>query len=78
MQHLWDRHTGLPKEVMVKVGDSFEKRAFSVLGSQVKQSIHDQLKAELKGLSTKKQQGEKVGRLQFKSRVIPNFDRSPV
>jgi transposase len=57
------------REVVVKVGESWETRPLTILGSQVKQSIHSQMKAEIKGLTTKKKQGRKVGKLKFKSRV---------
>jgi len=53
--------------VMVKVGDAFEARNLEILGSQVKQDIHDSVKSEIKGLHTKKEKGERVGKLKFKS-----------
>lgn len=55
------------KRAIVKVGDTFEERPFSILGSQVIQDIYDSVKTELKMLHTKKEKGEKVGRLKFKS-----------
>jgi len=54
------------KAVMVKVGDVFEERVLSVLGSQMKQDLVDMVQSEIKGLATKKKNGEKVGRLRFK------------
>ena len=55
------------KSALVKVGDAFEERPFSILGSQVIQDIYDSVKTELKILHTKKEKGEKVGKLKFKS-----------
>ena len=55
------------KSALVKVGDEFEERKFTILGSQVVQDIYDNIKSEIKGLHTKKQKGEKVGKLKFKS-----------
>ena len=55
------------KSARVKVGDVFEERTFTILGSQVIQDIYDGVKIELKALHTKKEKGEKVGRLKFKS-----------
>ena len=55
------------KIALVKVGDNFEERQFTILGSQVIQDIYDNVKSEIKGLHTKKQKGEKVGKLKFKS-----------
>ena len=55
------------KSAAVKVGDSFEQRQFTILGSQVIQDIYDSIKTELKILHTKKEKGEKIGRLKFKS-----------
>ena len=55
------------KSARVKVGKVFEERTFTILGSQVIQDIYDAVKMELKALHTKKEKGEKVGRLKFKS-----------
>jgi putative transposase len=55
------------KSAIVKVGDTFEERPFSILGSQVIQDIYDSVKTELKILHRKKAKGEKVGKLKFKS-----------
>lgn len=55
------------KSAVVKVGDTFEERPFTILGSQVIQDIYDSVRTELKILHTKKEKGEKVGRLKFKS-----------
>ena len=55
------------KSAIVKVGDTFEERPFTILGSQVIQDIYDGVKRELKILHTKKEKGEKVGKLKFKS-----------
>lgn len=55
------------KTARVKVGDIFEERPLNILGSQIKQDIVDSIKSEIKGLSTKKSKGQKVGKLKFKS-----------
>ena len=55
------------KSATVKVGDTFEERPFTILGSQVIQDIYDSIKTEIKILHTKKEKGEKVGKLKFKS-----------
>lgn len=53
--------------VNVKVKDNIETRTLDILGSQVKQDILKNLKSEIKGLSTRKLKGMKVGKLKFKS-----------
>ena len=63
----FDNASRKAKSAIVKVGDAFEERPFSILGSQVIQDIYDGVKTELKILHTKKEKGEKVGRLKFKS-----------
>ncbi len=57
------------KVVPVKVGEQFEDRALTVLASQMKQALLDRLQANVRSLSTKKQQGEKIGKLRFRTRV---------
>ena len=57
------------KEVPVKVAGVFEQRPLALLGSQIKQGIHTQIKSELKSLSVKKKRGARVGRLKFKSYI---------
>jgi putative transposase len=56
-------------KVEVKVGDTFEERELILLGSQVKQAIADEIKRSLKSLNAAKNNGQKVGRLKFKSFV---------
>lgn len=56
-----------PKIVSVLCGDCFEDRELSHLSAQMKQDIYDGVISTIKGLSTKKKKGEKVGRLKFKS-----------
>jgi putative transposase len=53
--------------VEVKVGDSFEERELILLGSQVKQALADEVKRNLKSLKAAKNNGQKIGRLKFKS-----------
>lgn len=53
--------------VSVKTGDTFETRTFTVLGSQSVQDIYDNVKSNIKTLSTNKKNGKKVGVLKFKS-----------
>jgi putative transposase len=77
-------------EVEVKVGDCYERRELTVLGSQVKQEIADRLRDNLRALGKLKRKGYKVGALKCKSFVnsIPlkqygityrlNFDQNKV
>ena len=55
------------KEVRVKVMDSYEARKLENLSSQMKQAILDRTKDSIKGLSTLRRNGRKVGKLKFKS-----------
>ncbi len=55
------------KVVEIKTPNSFEKRELNLLGSQVKQGIIERIKTSLKALKKLKEQGYKVGKLQFKS-----------
>ena len=55
------------KTATVKVGDSFEERPLTHLGSQMRQDVVDQLKSDIRGLSELKKKGYKVGKLKFKS-----------
>ena len=52
--------------VEVKVGDAFEERPLTVLGSQIKQEIADRLKDNLKALKQLKDKGYMVGALKPK------------
>ena len=52
--------------VSVKVGDVFEQRDLSVIGSQIRQTVITEVKNSLKGLSSSKKKGNKVGALKFK------------
>ena len=54
------------KTAVVKVGDTYEERELTILGSQVRQDIYDNVKSEIRGLHTKKKKGEKIGSLGFK------------
>jgi putative transposase len=56
-------------EVMVKVKDDYELRPINILGSQMKQSVIEQLQKNIYSLSAKKKKGKnKVGALKFISR----------
>ena len=55
------------KSVLIKVGNVFEERLFSILGSQSKQDIYDEVKSNIKTLNTQKSKGRKIGALKFKS-----------
>lgn len=55
--------------VEVKVGEVFEQRVLTVLGSQVKQEIADRLRDNLRALGKLKENGHKVGRLRPKGFV---------
>jgi putative transposase len=59
--------------VPVKVGKQFEERALTLLSSQMKQALLDRLQANVRSLATKKKQGEKIGKLRFRTivRAIP-------
>ena len=50
----------------IKVGDHFEVRELTHLGSQMKQDVVDQIKSDVKGLAAAKKKGRKVGKLKFK------------
>ena len=65
--HGFDRNLRDIKEIEVKVGKTLENRSLSILGSQVKQDIFDNLISELRSLSSNKKQGNKVGKLKYKS-----------
>ena len=58
------------KNAKVKMPDgNFETRELKYLGSQIKQSILTQVKSNIKTLATQKQNGRKVGRLNFVKEV---------
>jgi len=57
------------EEVEIKTPDGFEKRKIKTLSSQMKQEIIDQIKDDLKSLKKSKENGNKVGKLKFKSEV---------
>ncbi len=56
--------------VTVKTPDGMEERAFTHLGSQMKQSVHAEVQHNLRALAGAKANGRRVGRLQFTSRVV--------
>ncbi len=56
------------KEVQIKFKNQFENRQIKILSSQMKQSIIGQIKNDIIGLSKKKKNGKKNGRLKFKSK----------
>ena len=62
------------KVIKIKTPNGFEKRELKLLGSQVKQGIIERIKTSLKALKKLKEQGYKVGKLQFKS----NFKSIPL
>ncbi len=57
------------KIVPVKVGDNTEQRPLIALTAQMKQDIKARAFTSLKSLKTLKNNGHKIGRLRFKSRV---------
>ena len=61
---LFDRDA---KTATVKVGDVFEIRELTHLGSQMRQDVVDQLKQDVLNLAAAKKKGRTVGRLKFKS-----------
>lgn len=58
------------KTVDVKLPDNtFETRKFKFIGSQMKQSVFNQVKSDIKALAASKSRGRKVGKLKFVSQV---------
>ena len=57
------------KAVEVKVGDHYEQRELTVLGSHIKQEISDRIKNNLRALGQLKRNGRKVGAIKYKSFV---------
>jgi putative transposase len=57
------------KEVEIKAGDKLEKREIKLLGSQLKQSVQERVKDNLRVLKGLKEKGYKVGKLKFKKVV---------
>ena len=57
------------KFVPVKKDKEYINRSIALLGSQVKQSIMQKIKDSLKGLHESKENGNKVGKLKFKSKI---------
>ena len=55
------------KTATVLVGDSFDVRELTHLGSQMRQDIVDQIKTDINALAEKKKNGYKVGALKFKA-----------
>lgn len=53
--------------VEVKIKDYYETKEIKYLGSQMIQDIFDKTKSEIKGLYSKKKNGEKIGKLKYKS-----------
>lgn len=51
--------------VPVKTPNGYENRELDLLGSQVKQAVHDQIKNDIKALSASKKNGNKIGKLKF-------------
>ena len=52
--------------VTVKAGERFEQRDLTVIGSQIRQSVINEVKSSLKSLASLKKNGNKVGALRFK------------
>lgn len=61
---LFDRNA---KTASVKIGNAFETRSLTHLGSQMRQDVVDQLKQDARSLAALKQKGRMIGRLKFKS-----------
>lgn len=55
--------------VKVKVGEEFQERSLNYLGSQMIQSVIEEMKSNIKTLSTLKKKGKKIGALKFCSEV---------
>lgn len=59
------------KSVKVKLRDgSFEERPLQYLSSQMKQSLLDKLKDNIKALSRSKKNGNRIGKLRFKKEIF--------
>ena len=56
-------------EIEVKYPDGFHTRELSHIGSQIKQSLIQRHRNAIKGLAKKKENGQKVGALKFKSEL---------
>ena len=67
--YIADMHnvTWKDKSVSVKAGEVSESREIKVLGSQIRQSIINEVKDSLKSLSALKKKGYKAGALRFRS-----------
>ena len=61
----------LPKNTIIKKDKYFNDIEVNLkyIGSQMKQSLHDQIKANVKTLSTLKKNGYNIGKLKFKSEI---------
>jgi len=57
------------KEVEIKTPEGFEKRELKVISSQMKQGILERIRENLRSLKSVKENGSKVGKLNFKSEV---------
>ena len=57
------------KSVLVKVGDTFEERELTCLGSQMKQGLLTKTQNSIRALAKLKATGQKVGRLKFKRQI---------
>lgn len=55
------------KTAAVKFGSEVKEMPLTLLGSQIRQDVVDSIKAEARGLATKKARGGKVGYLKYKS-----------
>lgn len=53
------------KQVPVITPDGLDNRELSLLGSQVAQSVFDQVRSDIKALAASKSKGRKVGKLKF-------------
>lgn len=51
--------------VKVKVGEDFQERQLNYLGSQMIQSVIEEMKSNIKTLSTLRKKGKKIGQLKF-------------
>ena len=62
----WEKFDRNAKTASVKIGDEFEVREITHLGSQMRQDVVDQLKQNIINLSKAKSKGYRVGALKFK------------
>jgi len=67
--NIFNFNTKINKVTVLNKDKQPEERDLTIIGSQIKQDIYKQIISSIKGLSTKKKQNKKVGKLKFKSYI---------